>query len=290
MKHYQIGMYEKAVPEEYPLYDILKFGKEAGYDFFEISIDRTDKRISRLYDDSIKQDLLESIHEVGLPVGSMCLSALGTYTLGHPNPDIEKKAIDIFCHAISFAEEVGLRIVQIPACDVPKNEEHTVATDRRFLDNLKRLINIAAAHSVIIGLENMEDYYMDSVEKSLRMIQSINSPYFCLYSDSGNITAAAKLNGTDVKKDLLLGKNRYCAFHLKETKPNKYGGLFYGEGSVDFESIMKTAWNDLGIRRYVLEYWFTGNPRWKDDLIQARCLCDKWLNNARKEGTADEKI
>lgn len=290
MKQYQIGMYEKAAPEEYPLFDILRLCKESGYDFLEISIDRTDKRISRLYDNGFKQDLFENIQEIGLPVGSMCLSALGTYTLGHPDPVIEKKAIDIFYHAILFAEEVGLRIVQIPACDVPKNDEHTVATDRRYIDNLKRLINFAAAHSVMIGLENMEDHYMDSVEKSLRMIQSINSPYFCLYSDSGNITSAAKLNGTDIKKDLLLGKNHYCAFHLKETKPNKYGGLFYGEGHVDFESVIKTAWNDLGIRRYVLEYWFTGNPKWKDDMIQARCLCDEWIKKAHRKGTDDETI
>lgn len=277
MKDYQIGIYEKAVPEDYSIHEILEICKESGYDFFEISIDRTDKRIERLYDKSFIKTLKKDIDEIGLPVGSMCLSALGTYTLGNPNSDIEAKAKDIFFRAISFAEELGLRIVQIPACDVPKNESHTGETHKKYVENLKTLIEYASAHSVIIGLENMEDDYMDNVEKTTRLVNEINSPYFLLYSDSGNITSAAKIYDTDIRRDMLIGKNKYCAFHLKETRPNKYGGLFYGEGHVDFERVMKTAWEDLRIRRYVLEYWYTGNPSWKDDLIKAREMCENWI-------------
>ena len=281
MKDYQIGMYEKAVPEEFSMENMLQLGKEAGYDFFEISIDRTDRRIDRLYDISFQRKLKQLSDELELPVGSMCLSALGTFTLGSPDPEKERRAIDIFYHAIDFAEKLGLRIVQIPACDVPKNDDHTAESDNRFIQNLRKLVDYAAAHSVMVGLENMEDNYMDNVEKSIRLIQRINSPYFCLYSDAGNITSAAKLYRTEIKHDMLFGKDRYCAFHLKETRPGKYGGLFYGEGHVDFETMVNIAWNDLGIRRYVLEYWYTGNPAWKEDLKEARGLCENWILNAK---------
>ncbi len=288
MKNYQIGMYEKAVPEELSISEILSCGKKAGYNFFEISIDRTEKRISRLYDRDFQLKLIEHQNQIDFPVGSMCLSALGTYTLGNPDPNIEKRSIDIFCHAIDFAERLGLRIVQIPACDVPKNEVHTEETNQRFIDNLRLLIDYASAHSVMIGLENMEDSYMDSVEKCMGLINKINSPYFMLYSDSGNITSASVLNRTKTEKDMLFGRNKYCAFHLKETRPNKYGGLFYGEGHVNFQNIMKTAWRDLGIRRFVLEYWYTGNQKWEDDLIFARQLSEKWIRNACLKGNVDE--
>lgn len=283
MKCYQIGMYEKAVPETYSLPDMLRFAKEAGYDFFEISIDRTDKRISRLYDDQFLQSIKQGIEEIDFPIGSMCLSALGTYTLGNTDPQIAMKAIDIFSHAVRFAEATGIRIIQIPACDVPKNDAHTADTDSNFLCNLKKLVEYASAHSIMIGFENMEDTYMDNIEKNMRIINAIHSPYFLLYSDAGNITSAAKKYGNDIKKDMLLGKNKYCAFHLKETRVNKYGGLFYGEGHVDFERIMNIAWNDLDIRRYVLEYWYTGNPGWKQDLITAREFCEEWIRKSNNE-------
>lgn len=284
MKCYQIGIYEKAMPESFSLREMLLLGKEAGYDFFEISIDRTEKRIGRLYDKNFYKTLKNDMIETDFFIGSMCLSALGTYTLGSEDPSIEDKAVDIFYHAIDFAEYLGLRIVQIPACDVPKNGKHTIETDLRFIRNLKKLIEYASAHSVVVGLENMEDGYMDDVEKSMRLVSEIDSPYFLLYPDSGNITSASKLYGTDIRTDMMKGKNRYCAFHLKETKPDKYGGLFYGDGDVDFEGIMKIAWEELSIHRFVLEYWYTGNPLWKDDLIKAHQLCENWINTVVTKG------
>ena len=283
MKNYQIGMYEKAMPEEYALGDMLQCGKEAGYDFFEISIDRTDKRIERLFDCAAIEEIRQQSEETGLPVGSMCLSALGTYTLGNNDPDNEEKAIRILYKAIDFAEKLGLRIVQIPACDVPKNAEHTKETDERFIRNLRAGVEYATAHSVMLGLENMEDEYMDNVEKSMRLIREIKSPYFLMYPDSGNITSASKKYLTDIRQDMMQSRDYGCAFHMKETRPNKYGGLFYGEGHVDFQEIMRIAWKDLGIRRFVMEYWYTGNPEWKKDLVTARELCEEWINQAEKE-------
>lgn len=39
-------------------------------------------------------------------------------------------------------------------------------------------------------------------------------------------------------------------------------------GHVDFEAAIKKAW-DLGVRRFVTEFWYTGNPEWKKDLKDA---------------------
>lgn len=290
MKTYQIGMYEKAVPEEYSLKDMLRIGKSAGYDFFEISIDRTNERIERLFNSDLCNELSNNIKETGFPIGSMCLSALGTYTLGNEDTIIEEKGLEIFYHAVDFAEKLGIRIIQIPACDVPKNCEHSQETDHRFVHNLKKIIEYSSAHSIMIGLENMEDEYMDNVEKCMRLIQEINSPYFCLYADSGNIASASKKNKKDIYSDMMFGKNKYCAFHLKETRSGKYGGLFYGEGHVDFERIVTISWCDLNIRRYVLEYWFTGNPKWEKDLILARKKCENWITLAQKEVKNDTSL
>ena len=53
--------------------------------------------------------------------------------------------------------------------------------------------------------------------------------------------------------------------HLKETVPGKFREIPFGTGHVDFEHGIKKAW-ELGVRRFVTEFWYTGNPNWQDDL------------------------
>ena len=273
---YQVGAYEKAFPDDVTMQEMLTISAKCGYDFFEISIDRTDKRIDRLYSQSFQNDLVKVLQDSPIPIGSICLSALGTYTLGNPDMDNQHKAIDIFKHSVLFAEKFGIRLLQIPACDVPKFDTRTEQTDKSFMDNLVSMIDYASIHGVSVGLENMENDYMDSVEKCMRAINRVNSPYFHLYPDAGNITSAALLSNKDIKKDMFAGMGHYVAFHLKETRPDKYGGLFYGDGHVDFVKTTNYAWL-LGARRFVMEYWFTGNPEWQNDLKKANELCRNWV-------------
>ena len=274
----QVGSYEKAFPEWLPLSSMFEISKDVGYDFFELSIDRTDKRINRLYDTSFKKELNRIIEKEGNYIGSVCLSALGTYTLGNPDETNRERAMDIFKHSLAFAKEFGIRIVQIPAYDVPKFAVGTSETDSLFEENLRRMIDLASAYGIIVGLENMENKYMDSIMKSMRLVNGINSPYFQLYPDSGNITSAAILGGYDIRADMDKGRGHYVAFHLKETSPNKYGGLFYGEGHVDFARQVELAWK-LNVRRFVMEYWHTEGRDWQKDLKKAYAFC---VDNIKK--------
>ena len=275
----RIGVYEKAIPEEYSLKEMLSFAGEAGYDYFEISIDRTPQRIERLYSDAYLLEAQQAIEETGVPIGAVCLSALGTFTLGSPDPGVEEKALDIFRHALEFARKLHIPIIQIPACDMGKFDPRDEETDRRFFSNLHRITAWAAAEGVLIGLENMENDYMDSVEKCMRAVKAVASPYFQLYSDAGNITSAMRLTGGDILQDMKTGLGHYIAFHLKETQPGRYGGLFYGQGHADFENTVACVYGD-GVRRYTMEYWYTGNPEWKKDMVLAREMCLGWIAKA----------
>ena len=58
-------------------------------------------------------------------------------------------------------------------------------------------------------------------------------------------------------------KGHLIALHIKETVPGKYREIPFGTGLVDFKTILEKAW-DLGIRRYVTELWYVGNPDWKE--------------------------
>ena len=71
-----------------------------------------------------------------------------------------------------------------------------------------------------------------------------------------------------------LGRGNLTSLHLKETVPGKFREIPYGTGHVDFEATIKKAW-DLGVRRFVTEFWYTGNPEWKKDLNDAVKMMEK---------------
>ena len=93
----------------------------------------------------------------------------------------------------------------------------------------------------------------------------IDSPYLGVYPDMGNITNAAKKYGTDVLKDIRTGTGHLDAVHLKETVPGVFREVPFGTGHVDFPAVIRETWK-AGVRRYVTEFWYTGNPGWKEEL------------------------
>ncbi|CDA97297.1 hexulose-6-phosphate isomerase [Lachnospiraceae bacterium CAG:215] len=128
-----------------------------------------------------------------------------------------------------------------------------------------------------MGFETMENEFMNTVEKAMKYVTLVGSPYLNVYPDIGNITNAAKTYENDVLEDLELGKGHIVAMHLKETVPGKFREIPFGTGHVDFESAVTKAW-ELGVRKYVTEFWYTGNPGWKEDLTFANEMFTRILN------------
>ncbi|HJB28060.1 MAG TPA: TIM barrel protein [Candidatus Blautia faecavium] len=118
------------------------------------------------------------------------------------------------------------------------------------------------------GFETMETEFMNTVQKAMTYVEQINSPYLGVYPDMGNITNAAVSYHTDVLKDIRRGAGHLVAVHLKETVPGVFREVPFGTGHVDFPAVIRETW-ELGVRKYVTEFWYTGNPEWKKDLDQA---------------------
>lgn len=266
---YQLGLYEKSMPGTLSWKEKLEAAKEAGFDFVEISIDETQEKLNRL--DLTKEErfqLVSLMKEVGIPLGSMCLSGHRKYSMGSKDPKIRKQSMEIMEKAVKLAGDLGIRIIQLAGYDV-YYEEGDQETRQYFCENLKAAARMAAAAGVILGFETMETEFMNTVGKAMEYVNLVSSAYLNVYPDLGNITNAAKTYHTDVQEDLKAGKGHLVAMHLKETKPGVFREVPYGEGHVDFEQSIKTAW-DLGVRRYVTEFWYMGNPGWKEDLLDAK--------------------
>ncbi|WP_349947864.1 L-ribulose-5-phosphate 3-epimerase [Lacrimispora sp. BS-2] len=268
MKTYTLGLYEKSMPAELSWKEKLEAAKNAGFDFLEMSIDETEEKLGRLEMTSQERlELLELTKTVGIPIGTMCLSGHRKYPLGSHDPAIKEKSMEIMKKAIELASDLGIRIIQLAGYDV-YYEESDDETRQYFIDNLKKAAEMAASAGVVLGFETMETGFMNTVEKAMEYVKQVSSVYLNVYPDIGNITNAAFTYGTDVLEDLKLGSGRLAAMHLKETKPGIFREVPYGEGHVDFKKAIETAWK-LGVRKYVAEFWYTGNPSWKEDLVTA---------------------
>lgn len=101
-----------------------------------------------------------------------------------------------------------------------------------------------------------------------------------IYPDLGNLANTAVRDHTDMWEDLKKGEGRIVALHLKETLPGIYRNVPFGKGHVDFEKGIQLTWN-MGVRRFVTEFWDTGKKDWADDVVDAADRMRKILDRQR---------
>lgn len=280
MKKYEIGLYEKAMRNTLTWKEKLQCAKECGYDYLEISIDATEEKINRIYmDTEEKREIMEAIFDTGIPIGSMSVSALTKYALGDLDQAVRDRGMEIAEKSIQLSSALGVRTVMIPGYDIYYGES-TIETKRYFLENIRKIAEIAEREGVLVGFETMENNFMNTTGKAVQYVNMVDSAYLKIYPDAGNITNAAVANRHDVCEDLSLGKGKLIALHLKETKPDVYREVPFLTGHVEFERIINTAWK-LGVRRYVTELWDVGQPQWKEDICFANRSMKRLLNAAQ---------
>lgn len=276
-KNYKLGLYEKAMPSTLSWDEKFQEAKNAGFDYIEISIDESATKLARLeYTEKQILNIVETGRNIGMCLGSICLSGHRKYPLGGEDP----RSMEIMEKAIRFARIAGIPVIQLAGYDVYYTES-TKETREKFAINLKKATMLAAREGILLGFETMETKFMDTVEKSMKFVNMINSPYLNVYPDLGNLTNASLIYNKSVEEDLITGKGKIIATHIKETVPGKYREIPFNTGYVDFKSVIDKAW-ELGSRRFVTELWYTGSENWRDDIAFAssfsRSFLDKEVN------------
>lgn len=283
MKSYTLGIYEKALPELPDWESMLRCAKQVGYDFLEMSIDETEGRLSRLnMSAEQRQALCEAMGRAQLPIRSMCLSAHRKYPIGSHQPQVVQRGMEIMRSAIELADDLGIRVIMLAGYDV-YYEDSDEETRRRFAENLRTCADMAAQKGVLLAFETMETPFMNTVEKAMSFVRQIDSPFLQVYPDIGNVTNAVQETDGDVIYDLCAGRGHLAGLHLKETSPGVFRNLMYGDGYVNFEQAIHTAWK-LGVRRYVTEFWYQGEADWLER-AQFACQFARRLLNREVEKT-----
>lgn len=277
MKEYQLGLYEKSMPNNLSWLEKMSIAKEAGFDYIEISIDETDEKLARLdYTKEELFDLKKAIHESGIPIYSMCLSGHRKFPLGSRDESTRLKGLEIMEKAVDFAADIGIRVIQLAGYDV-YYEKSAEDTKQLFIENLRIACDMASLKGVLLGFETMETPFMDTVEKAMFYVNKINSPFLGVYPDIGNLTNASLIYGNSVNSDLMTGKGHIVATHLKETIPGCYREVPFGTGHTDYNTQI-TLLKEMNVKLFVGEFWYIGSVNFKEDLLNANIFLRKHLD------------
>ncbi|KNC90940.1 L-ribulose-5-phosphate 3-epimerase [Trabulsiella odontotermitis] len=246
-----LGIYEKALPVGECWLERLRLAKALGFDFVEMSVDETDERLARLdWTAAQKLALVKAIAETGVRVSSMCLSAHRRFPLGSEDNGVRAQGLAIMQKAIRFAQDVGIRVIQLAGYDVYYQQAND-ETRRRFRDGLRKSVDMASRAQVTLAMEIMDYPLMNSISKALGYAHYLNNPWFQLYPDIGNLSAW----DNDVQMELQAGMGHIVAVHVKDTRPGIFKNVPFGSGVVDFEACFRTLKQGGYCGPYLIEMW-----------------------------------
>ena len=279
-----IGIYEKALPANLSWAERLSKVMLAGYDYMEISIDETEERLGRLKSVSKKREILQAVEAEGISLLSMCLSGHRKYPLGSADSATERRALDIAFSAIDFSAELHVRIVQLAGYDA-FYEPSTPGTARRFEDNLLRVVRYAEQVGVMLAIEPVDLYFINSVESAMRYVREINSPWLQIYPDMANLAAA----GHDPCEQLALAKGHLVAVHFKDALKGIIRGVPFGAGIGNFEAVIATLRRCDFYGPIMLEMWDDNRGDYFKKISDARAFALKALDAGGKAAMLSDK-
>lgn len=251
IKKIPLGIYEKALPNDFSWLEKMQAAKKAGFDYIEISIDESEERLERLdWSDEEIEKIRSYMRETGIVIPTMCLSGHRRYPFGSKNKETREKAMEIMEKGILLAQKLGVRCIQLATYDV-YYEESDKETKELFLEGMKKAVEMASRAGVILAMEIMDTAFVGTIIRAMHYLKEIPSPYFKIYPDMGNLT---QFSG-DVETEFELGIAETVAIHIKETKPGVFKCVPFGQGTVRFVDIFKKLKELNYSGMYLIEMW-----------------------------------
>ena len=276
-KSLPLGIYEKALPLDIDWHERLELARQVGFDFVELSCDESAERQARLdWPRSERLRLRDAMDKSGVPLMTMCLSAHRALALGSADQATRRAGLELLQKAIDFSCDLGVRIIQI-AGYYDYYGAIDGGSESRYQEALAEGIGWASAAGVMLGVETMEGAnVVDSIKRAMRHVEALNSPWFQIYPDIGNLAA----HGFDVGAELESGQGHIVGVHVKDSRPGEPRRVPFGEGVVPFvETFRKLA--ALDFRGPVLvEMWNDNRP----DSLALVAGARQWVAGKMREG------
>ncbi|NCB71226.1 L-xylulose 5-phosphate 3-epimerase [Sphaerochaeta associata] len=278
-----LGLYEKALDPKFNWHERFAKAKQLGFDFLEISIDETDERLTRL-DWSLEQ--IEEFRHAALVSGmtcqSMCLSVHRRFPFGSKDPAVREKAHELLLKAVDFCNHAGVRVIQLAGYDV-YYEPSTPQSVMYFRQAMAWAAKVAEQKQVMLAMEIMDTPFLNSISKHMAYEAMINSPWYKVYPDIGNLSAWPE---NDVDFELERGISSIVGVHLKDTLsvtesfPGKFKCVPFGSGCVDFSKRFAQLERLNYTGPYMMEMWYEDVTFSESEVLRSRL----WMEEQFKKG------
>jgi L-ribulose-5-phosphate 3-epimerase len=273
-----LGIYEKAFLSDMSWEARLEVAEDVGFDFIEMSIDESDQRLARLNWTQRQRDALNrAVAQSGISIPMMAISALRKYPMGSLNDSIRQRSLGIVRDSIRLADDIGAGVVQLAGYDV-FYEDSSEQTRNRFLTGVEQSVRLAETTGVILSLEVMDIEYTSSVARLTEIVRSFDSPSLRVYADFGNICAW----GGDLESDLEAGKGYLMGVHVKDSLPNTFRRVPFGEGIVDFVSGFRKLREMQYAGPFSIEMWCDEAANYREAMSRARQWVAKKMEEASR--------
>ena len=260
-----LGLYEKSISPHLSWEDRFKTIKDAGYDYFEIAIDATEQRLSRLEDRAEQLVIRRASESLDTPLYTMAFTANRYFPLGSEDECIREEGIRLCKRALDFASFVGCRTINIASYD-EYGRPGNLITEGHFLASIKRCVDHAAIRGVIISLETMDTEFIDTTRKALQYVRAVGSAFLQIGVDPGNIHGM----GHNPVTDIPVGGKHIVEVEFKDTIRGRVRDIFFGEGTLDFDAVFRM----LGEIEYqgflAAEMWWHEGAKKQPCIIRAR--------------------
>jgi sugar phosphate isomerase/epimerase len=179
---YSMRQYLQAKPDTKGAMDLLGFVDWAATldtDAVELTSYFFPEHVTKTYLNELKR----RCHVNGLDISGGAIR--NNFTLP-PGPELEK----VFSHVDMWLDhyaQLGAPVIRVFAGVPPKDvtEEQGI---QNAITNLRRACEMAATRGVILGLENHD--YLTNIDRMLPIVKAVDSPWFGVNLDSGNVDRA----------------------------------------------------------------------------------------------------
>jgi predicted hexulose-6-phosphate isomerase len=229
-----VGIYEKSLPETSNWQALLGAAAQSGYSFFEMSVDESAERMSRLdWPPKQRAEVRGAVQRTGVLVGTISLSAQRAYPMGSADPQRRARSLHLAQRALQLAADLGTPLVQLAGYFTFYEPGHPDAR-AYFLEGLAVTAEHARELGIRLAIENVDGNDVVNVDQGMALIRdSGTQDTVGLYVDVGNNVG----HGYDPVDQLRRAWPMIDAIQLKDAKPGVFRRVAFGEGAVPWQRV-----------------------------------------------------
>lgn len=271
-----LGIYEKALVS-YPDWSaFFAQAAQAGFSFVDLSVDESATRSARLGWTAAQRTAVRSAADrEGVQLGAICLSLHRRIMPGSVDPEIRRRAGEVYRRGIELAADLGVSVLQI-AGYYAYYEPEDPAARQRYLGTLSEAVPFAARAGVVLGIENVDGHDIASIPDAMAVVDQVDSPWVQLYPDIGNVAE----HGGDATEELRRGQGHVLALHVKDVLPGRPRRIPFGHGVTDFDAAFAELQRQQWSGRIMLEMWNDDADDSLDTCVAARRFIEAKLAQA----------